>query len=396
MNSWRTVSLGEVLNLTLDSVPVDPVATYPIAGVYSFGRGLLERPPLLGSETTYRVLHRLHENDFVLSQLKAWEGALARVPASFEGWYLSPQFPTFRAVPHHLDIRYLEWYCKQSKVWEQLRATARGMGARRDSVSPARFLALKIPLPPLNEQQRIVSRIEKLAAKVEEARDLKTASKRGVDVVMDIIVGKAFDQVVDQPQKKLSELTSKIGSGSTPLGGRSAYPTSGVPFIRSLNVRMRKFQWDGIAFIDSATHDSMDSTKVRPNDVLLNITGASIGRTACAPVDLMTANVNQHVAIIRPLEVLSSRYLMYWLSQPRIQHFIDDKQKGATRQGFTKAQIEALTVPVGTLAKQYRIVGYLDALQEKTDSLKKLQCETGAELDALMPSILDKAFRGEL
>src|SRR3990170_7962026 len=112
-NSWPLAPFGEVLRLSIDAVQVDPSASYPIAGVYSFGRGSLSRGPLPGSQTTYKVLHRLHKDDFVLSQLKGWEGALAKVPRSYDGWYLSPQFPTFRAIPGRLDIAYLDWYCKQ-------------------------------------------------------------------------------------------------------------------------------------------------------------------------------------------------------------------------------------------------------------------------------------------
>lgn len=165
--------LGEVLDLSIDAVPVDPATLYPVAGVYSFGRGLFAREPIGGSETTYKVFHRLHANDFVLSKLKGWEGALAKIPTSFDGWFLSPQFPTFRAKPDRLDISFLAWYCKQSVVWEQLRNKSRGMGARRDSVSPTTFLALDIPLPSLPEQRRIVARIEELAARIEEARGLR-------------------------------------------------------------------------------------------------------------------------------------------------------------------------------------------------------------------------------
>jgi type I restriction enzyme, S subunit len=72
---YPLVPLGEVMDLSIDAVAVDPAASYPISGVYSFGRGLFAREPLTGSETTYKVFHRLHANDFVLSKLKAWEGA---------------------------------------------------------------------------------------------------------------------------------------------------------------------------------------------------------------------------------------------------------------------------------------------------------------------------------
>ena len=128
----------------------------------------------------------------------------------------------------------------------------------------------------------------------------------------------------------------------------------------------------------------------------MNITGASIGRVACVPDDLKEANINQHVAIIRPTQELHPRYLMYWLSQPKIQEFINSEQKGATRQGFTKQQIEKFNVLLLPLDEQHRIVAYLDSLQQKVDELRGLQAATQQELDALTPSILAKAFAGEL
>ena len=87
---------------------------------------------------------------------------------------------------------------------------------------------------------------------------------------------------------------------------------------------------------------------------------------------------------------------MYWLCQPAIQEFINDEQKGATRQGFTKAQIQAFEISMPPLPEQRRIVAELDALQAEVYALKRLQVETAVELDALLPSILDKAFKGEL
>jgi len=159
---------------------------------------------------------------------------------------------------------------------------------------------------------------------------------------------------------------------------------------------MRRFQWDGIAYIDETTHRTMHGTRVVPNDVLLNITGASIGRVACAPLDMTEGNVNQHVAIIRPVEELHPQYLMYWLSQPLVQRIILREGKGATRQAITRAQIMRLEIPLPSLVDQLRIVAHLDHLQAKVDSLKHLQAQTQLQLEALLPSVLDRAFRGEL
>jgi len=122
------------------------------------------------SNTSYRSYNRLVVDDFVISQPKAWEGALARVTPDFDGWYLSPVFSTFRADRSRLDPAFLDWYCKRDAIWIELQRNSRGIGARRETVSPETFLALEIPLPPPAEQRRIVARIEELVknARIEE------------------------------------------------------------------------------------------------------------------------------------------------------------------------------------------------------------------------------------
>lgn len=167
------VKLGQVVSLCIDVVDVDPASTYAMAGVFSFGRGLFTRGPLSGAETTYKKFHRLSKDMIVLSQLKAWEGAVALVSAEHDGLFLSTQFPTFACDASRAEVEYLGWYLRYEPVWQELKLLARGMGARRDTVSPDRFLRVKVPLPSLDEQRRIVARLDRVAALVEEARELK-------------------------------------------------------------------------------------------------------------------------------------------------------------------------------------------------------------------------------
>ena len=323
------------------------------------------------------------------------EQRIGLVPEMLEGAVVTLDFPVFSLNQSRVQPEFLEWLSKTNGFVELCRAASEGT-TNRVRLKEDRFLTLEIRLPPLAEQQRVVARIEELATKIYGARSLRQQAAEEAEALFEASVGNRFSELNNRPTNKLAALTTKIGSGSTPAGGRSTYPASGVPFIRSMNVRMRRFQLDDIAFISADTHKQMSGTRVRPHDVLLNITGASIGRVACVPASLQDANVNQHVAIIRPKPEIESRFLMYWLSQPAIQEFINDEQKGATRQGFTKAQIEAFGIPLLSVSEQRGIVSELDALQAEVDALKRLQAETATELNALLPSILDKAFKGEL
>jgi type I restriction enzyme S subunit len=181
---------------------------------------------------------------------------------------------------------------------------------------------------------------------------------------------------------KLGNHTSLISSGSTPRGGQSVYLESGpVMLIRSQNVRMNQLDLSDVAFISDEIDAEMQRSVVAEKDVLLNITGASIGRVATFDVPHARANVNQHVCIIRPnAGELDSRYLTYYLSSSRVQHDINNKhQHGGTRQALTFQQIAEFDIPLPyandperSLREQKRIAAILD----KADAIRRKRRET--------------------
>ena len=174
----KSVPLSEVLQLDINAVDIDANTTYEMSGVYGFGRGLFHREPLRGSETTYKRFHHLSVGQVVLSQLKGWEGAIAVVDPENSGRFLSTQFPTFRCDEERAIIAYVGWFLKYAPNWHALRRKSRGMGARRDTISPEKFLSLKIPLPSLDDQRRIVERLDQVAALVDERRNAIEAAPR--------------------------------------------------------------------------------------------------------------------------------------------------------------------------------------------------------------------------
>ena len=159
----------------------------------------------------------------------------------------------------------------------------------------------------------------------------------------------------------LRHLATKFGSGITPRGGATIYETKGIPFLRSQNVHFDGLRLDGVARIPRAAHMTMKGTHVRPGDVLLNITGASIGRVCAVSDDLEEANVNQHVCIIRPRsERVLPGFLAAFISTPRMQEAIELEQVGASRQGLTLDSIRSFKLCIPPLEEQSAIVRFLD------------------------------------
>lgn len=171
----------------------------------------------------------------------------------------------------------------------------------------------------------------------------------------------------------LGEKVQKVGSGITPTGGERVYKKEGRPFIRSQNVGWGHLLLDDVAFIDDGTHETFQSTEIVIDDVFVNITGASIGRSAVADDRIIGGNVNQHVCIIRTNQgQLHPRFLNYFLLSKLGQQQIDSFQAGGNRQGLNFGQIRSFQLPLPPLHEQRAIATVLsdvDALLAAQDKL---------------------------
>ena len=177
---------------------------------------------------------------------------------------------------------------------------------------------------------------------------------------------------------RIKDYTTKVGSGVTPRGGAETYLDEGIPLFRSQNVTNDGFLMDDIAFISEEVDESMKGTRVKPGDVLLNITGASIGRCFYTSDDFERGNVNQHVCIIRPKKnKVMSRYLYYCIISDMGQQQIDLTQTGANREGLAVEDIKGFSFDIPSLSEQQHIVEYLDEklakIYKRKTSLEKQQ-----------------------
>ena len=171
---------------------------------------------------------------------------------------------------------------------------------------------------------------------------------------------------------KLGELTTKVGSGSTPKGGNAVYTSVGHCFVRSQNVGMGYLILDDIAHIDDDIHQKHKATELSEDDVLLNITGASIGRTAIATKEIEGGNVNQHVCIIRANSKVSPKFLCNYIQTKKIQNYIRSLQTGGSREGLNFDQIRSFPISLPSIAEQNKIAQLLDKLNERIATQNKI------------------------
>lgn len=181
----------------------------------------------------------------------------------------------------------------------------------------------------------------------------------------------------DWLRNKIGRITTKVGSGATPKGGASAYQPTGMPLIRSLNVHNEGFRSYNLAFINDDHARQLEYASVEPGDVLLNITGASILRSAVVPAEVGPARVNQHVSIVRPdTDQVLPGYLHAWLISPVMYSYMYSLSVGSTREAITKEQILRFPIVFPTLEEQRSIISYLESKTAAIDGIiGKLQRE---------------------
>ena len=186
---------------------------------------------------------------------------------------------------------------------------------------------------------------------------------------------------------KIGTITKKVGSGVTPRGGESVYRSKGHPFVRSQNVGWGRLLLNDIAYIDEETHKKQLNTALELNDVLLNITGASIGRCAVANEMIVNGNVNQHVCIIRSNGTVDSEFLCNYLLSNYGQKQIDSFQAGGNRQGLNFEQIKSIRICIPTLDEQKHIAKLLCAINQRIETQDKII----EKYESLIQAIIYKA-----
>ncbi len=296
------------------------------------------------------------------------------------------------------------FYAIENKSQELLN-TVQGSG--QPNLSGALIKSLNLAIPPLPEQQKIATIlssvdivIEKTRAQIDKLKDLKTGMMQEL-----LTKGIGHTEYKDTPVGRIPKtweiqningLVTKVGSGVTPRGGSAAYVRSGVPLIRSQNVYSDGLRLEDVAYITAEQHNKMANSQLKPNDVLLNITGASIGRCHYLPSDFKEGNVNQHVCIIRPKQsAINSAFLAYLLNSELGQRQIMSLQAGGNREGLNFQQIREISFATPTLPEQQKIVNVLQSIDTKIMTASQKLNSVEQTKKALMQDLLTGKVRVE-
>lgn len=280
--------------------------------------------------------------------------------------------------PQRIASRFL-FYCLGSR-WFIERCNALAYGAKMPRVSwPTQLSQFNLPLPPLSEQQRIAAYLDASCAVIDAA----VAAKRGQLVTLENLRQSTLHAAFSEkkwPAERIKDVAVKIGSGVTPEGGAAGYLDEGIPLLRSQNVHFDGLRLDDVAFISPETHAEMSNSQLKPRDVLLNITGASIGRCTFIRDDFGEGNVNQHVCIIRVNHKLDHRFLAAFLASPMGQGQVLSSFTGASRQGLSHKELGLMSIPIPSLQVQCETV---DRIHQKNEKLARIRTAIQSQITTL-------------
>ena len=264
-------------------------------------------------------------------------------------------------------------------------------GVAQNSINLTYLKNIEVPIVENSIQQEICNNLTKI-------NQIITLRNQQL-IELSNLVKSRFNEMFGDPvlnemgweKHRLSKLTLKIGSGATPRGGRESYVNEGIALIRSMNVYDGKFIFKDLAYLTNVQAEKLNNVIVESDDVLLNITGASVSRCCIVPQIILPARVNQHVSIIRcKKHLLSPIFLNQLLITSEFKSLLQKigESSGATRQAITKNQIEELTIPLPPLSLQNEFADFVGQVDKSQLAIQK----SLEELETLKKSLMQEYF----
>jgi type I restriction enzyme S subunit len=398
---WPSLRLGQVLTPAERGESVDATKEYRLLGIRLEGQGPFLRETVMGAQTSATKLFRVAAGDFIYSRLFACRGAFGVISKELDGCYVSGEFPTFLPVPGKVDVEFLKYWFRLPTVIAAVDEDCSGSTPlTRNRFKENFFVALEIPLPSLSEQRRVVARIEELAAQIHQARALRHQAAEQAEQLMAGEERRIWPDSSLKGAPHLKNLTSFLARGKQSEQGESEHF-----LIKTQHVQQDRYIPTMMRLASHVAAKVKPEAVVLDEDILIACSAAGcLGRVARYRFDGRTASTDTHVAVLRPNpKAVDPNYLYAYLRGAQGQHQLRSRERGDWQRekiGFRLTELNLndlrqVPVPLPPLPEQRRIVSELDALQAEVDALKRLQAETAAELDALLPAILDRAFKGE-
>jgi len=386
---WPTVPLGEILTPSDEWVEIRPDETYKQVTVKLWGQGVVLRNVVSGGEISGQKRFVVRQQQFLLSRIDARNGAFGLVPDFLDGAVVSNDFPAFNLDTSRIVPGFLGWMSKTQGFVDLCKAASEGT-TNRVRLKIDHFLDTEIPLPPLNEQRRTVARIEELAAKIEEAQKLRRQAAEEAEALLIADRIRIFDDAMKMDKIRLDD------AANLERGKFSHRPRNDPRFFGGPHpwIQIGEIESSG-KYIHNWTQtlndEGLSISRKFPKGTLLVSIAATIGAVGILDFDCC---VPDSIVAVTPESKFDSEYIYHYLVY--LRSHLETVAPQSAQKNINLKILSPLPIPNLSHQEQRRIVARLDELQAQVDGLKKHQVHTAEELDALLPSVLDRAFRGQL
>lgn len=391
---WKSTPLGEVSRYRKEFIVIDDLKEYKRCRVQLHAKGIVLRDVIEGTRIKTKRQQQCKAGQFLVAEIDAKVGGYGIIPEELNGAIVSSHYFLFEINEKRLNKRFLDYFLRTPYFHDQV--LARG-STNYAAIRPHDVLAYVIPLPPLSEQRRIVAKIEKLAAKIEEARLIRQQVNLKVASITDSFLIRLTINAKEKPGWKIGPVSQFVEVNPSRKGNINLDPDDEVSFVPMSAVDKIKGEILSPS-IRPFYEVSKGYTWFVNNDVIFaRITPCMQNGKAAIAHDLVngTGFGSTEFHVLRPGPFILGKWLHYLVRQKSLLDDAKDYFKGTAGQQRVPADFfykKEIIVP--PLNDQHRILAYLNKLQNKVDALKQLQKQTATELDALLPSIFDKAFKG--
>jgi type I restriction enzyme, S subunit len=397
---WSLVKLGEVLSHYTEYIDAPEPREYRKLSVKLYGKGVVLDAPANGANLKMMRHQIAKTGQVILSEIWGKKGAIGFVPEEGEGALCTSHFFLFDIDRDKLDRGWLTAIFDANYLQWQLHAEAKGTTGYA-AVRPKTLLNCEIPLPPLPEQRRIVARIEELAAKINEARGLRQKALQETERIYASRLSQRMEpNGKGWVRETVADVIVSMDAGWSPQCDDIPARDGEWGVLKTTSVQWSEFRPYENKVLPE-TLDPVPALAVKEGDVLVTRAGPRkrVGVVAAVRKSEPRLTISDKLIRLRPdPKKIEARFLELSLASPFSQeHLIYRKTGLADAQvNISQSILRATPVAYPSLSEQHRIVTELDSLQSEVHALKQLQADTTVELDALLPSILDKAFKGEL
>ncbi len=393
MSRWPLVQLSEVLAQKRREELVTPERSYRLLGAHWYAKGLYVKEERLGAQIRSEKVYRVTGGDFVYNRLFAWKGAFAVAPADLDDTYVSNEFPCFSVDEDRLSPEYIWLYFSRESVWtEALGLSFGATPTSRNRLKESRLIAMRMPLPSLQEQLRIVAELRRNAALVERVRN----RQRQVDIELRMteksVASQALRRIESALWKPLGDLADICG-GNTPSKTNPAFWDGQIPWVSPKDIKRREI-WEATDHISEAAVSQSGARVHEPGCVLVVVRGMILAHAVPSAVLKTRAAINQDMKALRPVPGVLPEYLCcaLWGLNGEILEMVD--RSGHDTRKLTTPNLAACAIPVPSIPEQRRLIGLMLGTSTRISRALALLKQSGEAVDALRSSVLSRTFSG--